>query len=233
MIRGLKFTTKGGPGSGNIGHAGLAGQSGGSLSGSASIVFTPSGFTEEEAFEAAQYVVGNKRGEEPTGRAGELLDEHVGGIMREQKMTLGEWALDTTKKVRAKQLHEIGKEGDILTDKDLNTLLAMNPHVFLVKRQLTITDNIKLDHISMEQEWGISRHAIKPMIAIGSAQFRGDIMAWDMKVSKQSEHPRQTFWHEFAHTIPPHLFESFFRPKQPGETEGLYLDSFAKRMSGL
>jgi len=223
----------GGPGSGHHGHAGRPGSVGGSLSGSASSVFVPKGFTEEEALEAAQYVVGTKRGKEPVGRAKELLEDHVGGIMREQKMTLGEWALDTTKKVRAKQLHEVGKEGGVLIDKDLNTLLAMDSHIFLARRRLTITDSIELDRISIEDEWGISRYAIKPMIAAGSSQFRGDIMAWDIRVSKQSDNSRQTFWHEFGHTMPSHLLESFFRPRGVGENEGAYLNDFAKQMGNL
>lgn len=228
-IRGLRFTHKGGPHSGHHGHSGLAGQPGGSLGGDYTQVYVPAGFTEQEAELAATFIWEHELGDKPTEKTRELLDSLVLG---EKFDTLGDWADDTLNKVRSKQIVEAGKKGGFLHDGDYDTLMAMN--IGRTRRFVSVVPNkdMGLDRVAVEKEWGISRHAIMPMMVMGTAQYEIR-KGWNIRINELNPSKRHTFWHELGHTVSGSVIRKFIGPVKSGETGGAYIDRFANHMEKI
>jgi len=234
MIRGLRFTTKGGPGSGHHGHSGVPGKVGGSAPGGGSSIGVWGGIqaypNPEEiiAEDAADFILNHTPGDKPS----QLVSRYIDAIPLKEGQNLGEWAKETLVTLRPKLTYESGKS--FLEESDLTKLQTIKDYsVWKNKRIVFVKPPERMpsvDPISVEREYGLSRYAIRPDVkATGTWNLQSGVFA--IGISTASLNKRKTFWHEFSHTIPEHVISNKIGPSRPGESAAEYSNRFAIIMS--
>jgi energy-coupling factor transporter ATP-binding protein EcfA2 len=202
---------------------------GGSSRPSSASRLIPDGYTWEQTVEAAEYIGHNAQ-----------VPEHVDNLLDQVRLreagaeTYGEWADKVLQIDHSSKL--IDSADTILTPEDKNQIWGMADTLSALRRRVEIVsdesihENIAYD--SIQQEWGISPHALHPTrgYIMGTTQFDPNRWEYVIKINAEVPDKRRTFWHEMAHTVNSHLLERYIGPKRSGESVGDYHDRFADTM---
>lgn len=214
---------------GKVIFIGGPGGGGGSSRPSSASKLVPSGYTWEQTVEAAEYIGHSMQ-----------LPEHVDNLLDQVRLrdagaeTYGDWANKVLEIDRPSRL--IDSADSILTTEDKNQIWNMKDQLSALQRRVEIVsdesihENMAFD--SMQQEWGVSPHALHPTrgYIMGTTQFNPDRWEYVIKINEASPDKRKTFWHELSHTVNSSLLEQYIGPQRSGESIGDYHDRFADTM---